>query len=203
MTFTQSIQSAFNRAGDFKGRSARSEYWWFLVAYMLLAFLAVIVDLATKSDFGVMAGGPPMGYGLATLILGLVMLLPATAVQFRRLHDTGRSAWWCLIGAVPIVGALVLLYFLAQRGEAGSNRFGDDPLDGRVPAATFTPPTAAGAHYQVGGAGPGLQQPGPEAAMAPVGASVIEALERLAKLRDTGVLTQQEFEAQKAQLLRR
>jgi hypothetical protein len=51
-------------------------------------------------------------------------------LEGRRLHDTGRSAWWLLIGLVPLVGFLVLLWWFVQKGTDGSNEYGPDPLAG-------------------------------------------------------------------------
>jgi hypothetical protein len=61
--------------------------------------------------------------GLASLAL----VLPLLAVGVRRLHDTERSGWWLLIYFVPLVGFLVLLVFLASRGNSGPNRYGASP----------------------------------------------------------------------------
>jgi uncharacterized membrane protein YhaH (DUF805 family) len=47
--------------------------------------------------------------------------------MFRRLHDTDRSAWWWLIAFVPLVGAILLIVWLCQRGTDGPNRFGLAP----------------------------------------------------------------------------
>jgi uncharacterized membrane protein YhaH (DUF805 family) len=60
-------------------------------------------------------------------LYGLAVLLPGLAVTFRRLHDTGRSAWWILIGVIPIVGSIVLLVFTCLPGAAGPNQYGPDP----------------------------------------------------------------------------
>ncbi|MGH1409066.1 MAG: DUF805 domain-containing protein [Aeromonas sp.] len=57
----------------------------------------------------------------------LALLLPSLAVAARRLHDTDRSAWWLLLGLIPIIGTLVLIYFMVCNGQQGPNRFGDDP----------------------------------------------------------------------------
>ena len=61
------------------------------------------------------------------LIFVLASLIPTLAIAFRRLHDTGRSAWWLLISLIPLVGSIVLLVFLLLAGEPGGNRFGPVP----------------------------------------------------------------------------
>jgi uncharacterized membrane protein YhaH (DUF805 family) len=53
--------------------------------------------------------------------------LPSVAVGVRRLHDTGRSGWWLLIGLIPLVGAVVLIVFFCTDSERGPNRWGPSP----------------------------------------------------------------------------
>jgi len=43
------------------------------------------------------------------------MLVPSLAIAIRRLHDIGKSAWFMLIGFIPLLGGLVLLYFFVQK----------------------------------------------------------------------------------------
>jgi uncharacterized membrane protein YhaH (DUF805 family) len=66
---------------------------------------------------------PESGQPLS-MVASLALLLPNLAVAARRLHDTDRSGWWLLLSLIPIIGTLVLLYFLVLRGTEGSNRFG-------------------------------------------------------------------------------
>jgi uncharacterized membrane protein YhaH (DUF805 family) len=69
---------------------------------------------------------PGFESSVISLIASLALLLPTLAVSVRRLHDTGRSGWWLLVGLVPLVGALVLLIWACQRSDA-ENRFGPPP----------------------------------------------------------------------------
>ena len=62
------------------------------------------------------------GLGLFSLIYLLVSFLPSLAASIRRLHDTGKSGWWCLLYFIPF-GVLVLIYFLVQPSESGSNQY--------------------------------------------------------------------------------
>jgi uncharacterized membrane protein YhaH (DUF805 family) len=110
---------------EFEGRARRKEYWMFtLINFLIYAALQVIM---------VMLGGmnPESSVGLLiTGILGLYSLavfIPSLAVGVRRLHDTGRSGWWLLISLVPVIGFIVLLVFLVQDSQAGSNQYGVNP----------------------------------------------------------------------------
>jgi uncharacterized membrane protein YhaH (DUF805 family) len=113
MTFVEAIKDGFGKYVTFSGRSSRSAYWYWVLFAFIVAVVATLVDLA-------------IGSRIVSVITSLALLLPGLAVGFRRLHDVGRSAWWILIGLVPLIGAIVLLVFMLQPSE-GPNRFGDRP----------------------------------------------------------------------------
>jgi len=98
----------------FSGRARRSEYWWFALASFLASVVASIIDTA-------------IGVSILEWILTLALLVPSLAVAVRRLHDTGRSGWWLLIGLIPLVGAIVLLVFFCQDSRPGTNQYGPSP----------------------------------------------------------------------------
>jgi uncharacterized membrane protein YhaH (DUF805 family) len=114
--------TAYKRYFDFQGRSNRTEYWLFVLTYIIALVVAAVVDVVAfggaRNIETIGITGP--AYGL--VILG--SLIPALAAGIRRLHDTNRSGWWMLIGLIPLVGALVLLVFYVLPGTPGSNRFG-------------------------------------------------------------------------------
>ncbi|HET9131136.1 MAG TPA: DUF805 domain-containing protein [Terriglobia bacterium] len=103
---------------QFAGRARRKEYWMFTLFNALIIFAFVfLIALLDK------AGTIPM------LLLGvycLAIIIPAIAVAFRRLHDTGRSGWWLLLAIVPF-GGIVLFVFNVLPGESGDNAYGPDP----------------------------------------------------------------------------
>lgn len=55
------------------------------------------------------------GEGILTTIYGILVFLPWWAVQFRRLHDTDRSAWWALLFLIPFIGWLIIIVFNCGR----------------------------------------------------------------------------------------
>jgi uncharacterized membrane protein YhaH (DUF805 family) len=119
MGFGGAIKTVFGKYVDFKGRARRPEYWWWILFYTL-----VLVGLTIVDTFIAIAGGP----ALLSTLASLGLFLPTLAAQVRRLHDTDRSGWMVLIGIIPIVGWIILLVFLCQRGTEGPNRFGSDDL---------------------------------------------------------------------------
>lgn len=116
MNFQTSVKTCLNKFIDFSGRASRAEYWWFFLFSLIASLVGSIVDAMLSITFGFEG------------LISLALLLPSLAVSVRRLKDTDRSGWWLLLVFIPIVGWLVLLYFFVQKGTAGENRFGADPL---------------------------------------------------------------------------
>ena len=94
---------------DFASRTGRNDYWMFMLLYVVLSVVTGIVD----SILGIL---------LVNSIYSLVMLVPLVAATTRRLHDTGRSGLWQLLVFIPVLGLLVLIWFLAQESD-GENEF--------------------------------------------------------------------------------
>jgi uncharacterized membrane protein YhaH (DUF805 family) len=98
MQFQDAIKVCFQKYVDFKGTAKRPEFWYFFL-------LLFIVNVASSQFFPILGS-----------VFSLATLLPALAVGARRLHDTGKSGWWQLIGLTGI-GVFVLLFFWSQEGK--------------------------------------------------------------------------------------
>lgn len=133
MSFQDAIRTCLTQKyADFQGRARRSEFWWFWL------FWVIVRSIAQSIDRGINNGSPYTG-GVLTGLVSLALLLPILGVAVRRLHDTGRSGWWVLIGIIPIIGWIVLLVFFVQDSHA-DNQYGPSPkgFEGAYP-----PPPAA------------------------------------------------------------
>jgi uncharacterized membrane protein YhaH (DUF805 family) len=120
---------------DFNGRTRRRDFWLYVLVYFIIYIVVSFIEsiLGFRGGYGY----PYMYYSFnpLTSILSLALLLPSLGIGARRLHDIGRSAWWMLIGLIPVVGWLILLYWNVQPGTAGTNEFGPDPKSGTAAAA--------------------------------------------------------------------
>lgn len=116
---------------NFQGRAHRTEYWMFVLVNFIV--LAVLAFLDSMLFGGLSEAG---GYGVLTGLYSLGILIPGLAVAVRRLHDTGRSGWWLLVGLIPVIGGLVLLVFMVLDSEEGANQYGPNPKGAGSPAGT-------------------------------------------------------------------
>ncbi len=68
MNITEAVQTCLGKYMDFKGRAARPEFWWFILAYVIGA---IILSL--------------LGVYILMLVYGLALFLPLSAAGARRL----------------------------------------------------------------------------------------------------------------------
>lgn len=116
-TFLGALKDGFARYVDFKSRSTRSQFWWWVLWCFLIGFTAGLVD----STLGTVDTGP------VSRLTSLVTLIPSIALAIRRLHDIGRSGWWLLIGLIPFVGWIVLIVFHCTKTQETANQWGVPP----------------------------------------------------------------------------
>ena len=150
MGFKTAIDTCLRRKYlDFSGRASRSEYWYYILAYLIGSIVVSLVG----GILGARAGSVLSG------IYSLALFLPSLAVLVRRLHDTNHSGWWaaggCVLAAaafIILIGALLMgagassalmmslgvlsivyglwmLFLLVSKGTVGPNRYGADPLE--------------------------------------------------------------------------
>lgn len=126
------IFKCFRQYADFTGRSRRAEYWNFFTFQIIGSFILgipyfkAVMDLSSSLGSDSSPSAVPFMAMAPLIIFGLAILVPSIAVTVRRLHDTGRSGWWYLLGLIPYAG--IALYVLcAFDSEAGQNKWGPNP----------------------------------------------------------------------------
>ena len=97
----------------FEGRASRSEFWWFYLFTFIASLIAGILDVIL---FGIELTDPTP----ITWAIQFGFFLPSIAVGIRRLHDLGKSGWFCLIPIYNIV-------LFATEGEPVPNMYGPVP----------------------------------------------------------------------------
>jgi uncharacterized membrane protein YhaH (DUF805 family) len=102
----------------FEGRARRKEYWFFVLFNVLISMAMGSIDWLTGNI------NPETGLGLFSGLYALGVMIPGMAVSVRRLHDTGRSGWWLLVTFVPVIGAMVFLYFMVLDSNPENNEYG-------------------------------------------------------------------------------
>lgn len=105
----------------------------YLLAMLLPAAIAAIgFDSWLNHSDGLLQTANPM---VPVILLGIAALLfipllwGSFVLGVRRLHDCGYSGWLLLLGLVPIIGSLFLLYAYLKPGTPEANRFGHAPAD--------------------------------------------------------------------------
>ena len=166
--------NVLKKYATFSGRATRSEYWYFVLIYSIIYTILMGIDLAVGTfSKQLMENGSFLGF-LSTAY-SLILFLPSLAVTVRRLHDINKSAWWVLLIFVPIIGFIVLVIYLCTNSKE-DNKYGINPKN------------LANENQKDNSSSESSN-------------NVITQLEKLSKLKEDGILTQEEFDTQKQQIL--
>lgn len=117
----EAIKTALRKSFRYFDRATRAEFWWLVLAALVLFTVAVELDILLfgRGTIGGMQVGDKVQYGIygdgpISMVVALLAFFPLLAATVRRLHDRGRSGWWV---AVPyLLFALGFAYaYIAYR----------------------------------------------------------------------------------------
>ena len=91
VSFFKALELGYRRAPDFRGRSRRSEYWWWVLF---------------TTSINILLGWIP----IIGILITLLLLIPTISLTTRRLHDINLSGWW----QAPIQGLGITVLLLPQ-----------------------------------------------------------------------------------------
>ena len=100
---------------SFKGRATRLLFWLFL-PFVILVGLTLRFTVVPYDEM------------LAVYLYVGIIIWPYISIQAKRCHDRNKSAWWVLLGYVPIIGYAWLIIELGLlSGTDGENKYGNKP----------------------------------------------------------------------------
>jgi uncharacterized membrane protein YhaH (DUF805 family) len=119
MGFIKAVKHAFKNYVNFRGRTSRSEFWWFF-----LFVVAVSVALYIISEVGIATSADPQLWNtlaqvgiIMNIVWFLATILPASAIWFRRLHDSNKSGWWYILPVASGIGGFFLFALSALQNQ--------------------------------------------------------------------------------------
>jgi len=168
--------SVLKKYAVFDGRARRKEYWMFtlfnfIISLVLSFFDALFGTSIELNEFGLFSG-----------IYALGVLLPGIGVMIRRLHDVGKSGWFFWINLIPIIGWIWFFILLVTDSNPGSNKYGPNPKGNDFSNT-----------YQ------GFSNQQSEIRYSTV--DIPGEIKKLADLKDSGIITDEEFTLKKQELL--
>jgi uncharacterized membrane protein YhaH (DUF805 family) len=106
--FATAVRTCFKKYATVQGVATRPEYWWFVLFEVIGSLVFALTGLA-----------------ILRVLWALALLCPGICVTIRRLHDTGRSAWWILTGLIwPWLVVLMCLKSKLVNNPYASDRDG-------------------------------------------------------------------------------
>lgn len=113
----QALTRAVRGSFQTRGRSSRSEYWWFQpwLAFWLLGMLAL-------------DGWNNRG-GWVFFLAVLVSLPTSISLCVRRLHDAGYSGSFYFVQFLPFIGGVWLFVLVIQPSKRLATQYGPGPDD--------------------------------------------------------------------------
>ena len=110
--------------------------------------------------------------------LTLITFIPSLSVSVRRLHDIHKTGWWILI-AFTIIGIVLLIYWWVQEGKKEDNMFGKKYILEKHKDKNKTQQSSNN-----------------------VSEDSLDKIKKLSKLKDDGIITEEDFQKKKKELLK-
>ena len=135
----------YKNHGDYTGRCRRQEYWY----AMMINLLTLALSYAGKHFLPMLYGSSldiviyflSMFCEFFFMIYIFVMIIPIVSMTVRRVHDTGKSAWWVtgiagmffmwlyipfkVISNIFLAAAILCsMFFMTKDSQAGIYKYG-------------------------------------------------------------------------------
>ncbi len=111
----------------FQGRVSRTVYFLSTISLSILtssviqfgkaAIVSVNIDILLL-EFILMLG---------LLVFVVFLVLAQIGLHIKRWHDMGKSGWWTLLMAIPLINLFVVLALFFIPGDPKKNKYGEKP----------------------------------------------------------------------------
>jgi uncharacterized membrane protein YhaH (DUF805 family) len=104
ISFVDAVKSVFVNWKKFKGTASRREYWFFVLATVLIGIVLSTIEsiiwppVETGDLIEAINQPTPL-----TSISALILLIPTLSVTSRRMQDSGWSGKWLFLYLLPII----------------------------------------------------------------------------------------------------
>lgn len=121
------MEQMLNKIYTTEGRLNRLRYFIYSIAWSLISS---VIGFILGSIGGLLSSDPEsvlviVPVGIWSFVAGIGSIM----IAIRRLHDLNKSGWFLLIGLIPLVNMIFMLYILLIPGTVGDNQYGEDPLE--------------------------------------------------------------------------
>ncbi len=119
---------------SYSGRISVRQFWLGVASALLSTVaLAVVVGLVLGVVLATIGAGPEtelMAAGGASVLIVGYLMYTQMALTVKRLHDSGRSGWWCLLMLIPFIGLAWLVLDVGRTQSAEVKADGASLSDG-------------------------------------------------------------------------
>lgn len=117
----------------FNGRIGRKNWFlgWILARIIFIPILLLLLAIPLYILISRVSRNMFLAIGVIDLLLVIgilaLYLILAISLHVRRAHDIGQSARYLTPLLIPVANWIMLIYMLCKKGQAGSNRYGNEP----------------------------------------------------------------------------
>jgi len=166
-----------------EGRIRRSTY------FFRTLFLAIPPGIFSLVSQGSQEAGLIILSAFVMIGFGIVQIIQA----IKRLHDINLNGGYVLLGLFPVINIIFGLYLLFKDGTKGTNEYGEDPKKGERTSKNKTKSSSSTINKTTSN----RTQSSTNSSQT----HGLDDLEKLADLRNKGIITEEEFAAKKKQIL--
>lgn len=93
---------------DFHGKADRNTYWAIMATHLAVAWLVMI---------GCQIPGSGKWISGVIFVYAVLTGIPTASLTVRRLHDVGKSGFWCGLYLIPWIGPILLFGLCCRKSK--------------------------------------------------------------------------------------